>query len=126
MYIKLREHLLRKIMEKAFRRAGNIRKLEKILNIPRSTLSSYHQEARHIKTENLNKIKKYLKIKIKEGDLIENLPDNWKQIIGGLNCVKKKKQNGTFERQIIEAREKAKKGSIKWHRKMKENNPKKY
>jgi hypothetical protein len=86
-------------------------------------------EKRAIKQENLNKLMNYLKLSIKEEDIIEKLPDNWKQIIGGKKCVEAKKKNGTFEKQIISMRSKNSYDSEHlrlWHRNMKRNNPQEY
>ncbi|MDD5192734.1 MAG: hypothetical protein PHH54_07300 [Candidatus Nanoarchaeia archaeon] len=129
MYLILKKGVLREIVSKAFKKAGNIRKLEISIKIPRSTLSNYHNEKIAIKKENLDKLLGYLKLLIKEEDVLEKLPDNWKQIKGGKRCVETKKKNGTFEKQIREMRSKNSYDSERlrlWHKKMKKENIEKY
>ena len=90
MYNQLKKGLLGEITQMAFRKAGNIYKLEKVLNISRSTLSRYHNEKAYIIDVNLKKLEGFLDIKIKDIDIINKLPNNWKQIKGGKNCVRNK------------------------------------
>ena len=128
MFFKLREGILKKIIEDALKKAGNIRKLEKEIKIPRSTLSEYHLEKRLINEDNLEKLEKFLDIKIKEDEIIEKFQDNWKQIKGGKNSVKSKIKDGSFENQLNNARLNSD-GSERlkeWHKKMKRDNPKEY
>ena len=62
MFFRLKEDVLRSMVKKAFRKAGNIRKLEKEIKIPRSTLSDYHTEKRLINKNNLRKLEKFLDV----------------------------------------------------------------
>lgn len=125
MYLKLKEGILKYLTNEAFRKAGNIYKLSKEIKISKSTLSHYHCENRLVNDKNLRKIENYLKIKVEKRDLIQALPDNWKQILGGKNRVKKAKENGTFEKQLKKAWLGAK-GNKKWHDLMKKTDPEKY
>ena len=79
MYLILKRGVLREILSKAFANAGNIRKLEIDIKIPKSTLSSYHMEKIAIKQENLNKLLDYLRISIKEEEIIERLGKEMKK-----------------------------------------------
>ncbi|MDO8563625.1 MAG: hypothetical protein Q7R87_01315 [Nanoarchaeota archaeon] len=126
MYLILKDNYLRRILDKAFKKAGNIRKLSKIVSIPRSTLSSYHMEQHLINESNLSKLEKYLKINIKKSNILRKLPNNWKQIKGGKNRVIKSLKEGTFNNQLEKARKKAGKKNSEWHKFMKKTNPEKY
>lgn len=131
MYFILKKGVLRNIVFKALNKAGNIRNLEKAVKISRSALSDYYNERRAIKQDNLDKLTNYLNILFKEEDIIERLPNNWKQIKGGKRCVEEKKKNGTFEKQLQQMRSKNSyehnAGSLRlWHKKMKKENPEKY
>lgn len=126
MFLKLKEGLLKQIIGKGFKKAGNIRKLENQIHIPRSTLSYYHLEKRLISEENLRKLEEFLVIKIKNEDIIERFSNNWKQKKGGKKCVEVKIKNGTYKRDLKNAQ---KKGALKlkeWHKKMKSEHPKEY
>jgi len=126
MYFILKKGVLRNIVFKALNKAGNIRNLEKAVKISRSALSDYYNEKRAIKQDNLDKLTNYLNILFKEEDIIEKLPNNWKQIKGGKRCVEEKKKNGTYLEQLKQCQKKGFDGTRLWHRNMKKNNPKKY
>jgi len=126
MYLKLRKGKLRELISQAMQKAGNIYELTKKIGIPKSTLSGYHMENRLIKRDNLNKIAKYLGKTINKTDILKELPNNWRQIIGGKKCVKIKKQRGTFKRDLIKARKNQSKRLKEWHQNMKANNPMEY
>ncbi len=129
MYFILKRGVLKNLTSDALRKSGNIRKLETNVKISRSTLSNYYNEKITIRKENLDKLLNYLNTSIKEGDIIEKLPDNWKQIKGGKKCVEAKKKNGTFEKQIKQMRSKNNYDSEclrLWHEKMKKENIEKY
>jgi len=126
MFYKLQRGKLRDITSKAMKKAGNIYKLEKITKISSSALSDYHTEKRDINSKNLEILTRYLNISIPKKDIIRTLPNNWKQIKGGKNCVRIKKQKGTFERDLIMARKENSKKLREWHKNMKKNNPEEY
>ena len=129
MYLILKKGVLRNLIFKALIKSGNIRNLEKVVKISKSTLSVYYNEKRAIKQDNLDRLTNYLSILFKEEDIIERLPDNWKQIKGGKKCVEAKKKNGTFEKQIKQMRSKNNYDSEclrLWHKKMKKENIEKY
>ena len=122
MYFKINNQ--KEIIKKAISKAGSYRKLSKLLEIPRSSLVRYFKE-KALPENRFNKIIKFLKIKINDKE-ISKLPDNWKQVLGGKNCVKSKKKKGLFEEQLKKAQIN---GAIKlkeWHANMKQKNPKKY
>lgn len=126
MYIVLKGGKLKGILSLGFKKAGNIRKLAIQVKIPKSTLSYYHMEKRKIKKENLDKLADYLNIFISKEDIVEELPDNWKQIKGGKKCVELKKKNGSYEKQLKECHNKSSIFMKRLHKKMKKENPAKY
>jgi hypothetical protein len=126
MFLKLKEGILKQIVESGFRKAGNIRKLEKQIKISKSTLSRYHLEKTSISEENLKKLEEFLVIKVKEEEIIQKFPNNWKQKIGGRKCVESKIKNGNYKQDLENAQ---KRGALKlkeWHRRMKEEHPEEY
>jgi len=126
MFFKLKEGILKKIIEDALKKAGNIRKLEKEIKIPKSTLSDYHLEKRLINEDNLKKLEKFLDIEIKKEEIVREFSNNWKQIMGGKKGVVMKKSKGIFEEQLNTAQ---KSGAIKlkeWHKRMKSEHPREY
>jgi hypothetical protein len=127
MYLKLKKVLLKKIINSSIKKAGSIRKLVLIVNIPRSTIFENYQEKHAIKKDNLNKILNYLEIRLDEKDILKKFPDNWKQIIGGKRCVEIKKANGTYEKQLKKCQQKGGKIYLKkWHSRMKKQDSEKY
>ena len=75
----------------------------------------------------MDKVLDYLKIKLDEKNILEKLPDNWKQIIGGKKCVETKKANGTYEKQLKECQQGGGHEFLKsWHANMKKNSPEEY
>lgn len=126
MYYKLKKGKLKNLIESAWKKAKTIRNLEKKTGIRKSEIYYYHKETRPLNLKNLIAIEKYLKIKINENHIKEILPDNWKQIKGGKNCVKIKKKNGTYEKQLAKFLSKTGKGGKNMHRKLKKENPEKY
>ena len=126
MYIVLKRNKLSTIMSKAIKKAGNIRSLEKKVRISKSTLSLYKTKKKIISKINLTKLINYNMEKIDGKDIKEKLKDNWAQIKGGQNCVRLKKERGTFEKNMKKCKESSSKYMKKWHEKMKEENPKEY
>jgi hypothetical protein len=126
MYIILKEGRLKNIVSLALRKAGNIRKLEKEIEIPRSTLSGYHTENRKINQENFDKFIIYLNMTIDKKDILKILPDNWRQVKGGKKSVETKKKNGTFEKQLRQCHEGSSSYMRLLHKKMKKENPERY
>jgi hypothetical protein len=126
MFFKLKEGVLKKLMEEGFKKTGNIRKLEKEIGISKTTLSSYHLEKRLVNERNLIKIENFFNIKIKEDEIIQKFPNNWKQKIGGKKCVESKIKRGSYKHDLKKAQ---KKGALKikeWHSRMKKEHPKEY
>lgn len=126
MYFVLKKGILKSIVEKAAKKAGSMQELTRITKIAKSNLYIYKAETRPIKDKKLDILLSITEDSIKEKEIKEILPDNYKQIKGGKNCVKSKKKNGTFEKQIRRARKGASKQLKKWHHDMKINHPEEY
>jgi len=125
MYIRLKEDKQKEIINKAIKKAGSYRELSKILGIPRSSIVNYSNLST-IREDRFKKIICFLRINDKELMPYERLEKNWRQVIGGKNCVKVKKKKGTFESGLKLARENAALKLKEWHRLMKKNKPKEY
>ncbi len=122
MYVRLRDQ--KEIINQAIQRAGSYRKLSKRLKIPLSSICDYWSGST-IPKSRFDKIINFLGINQKNL-IVEKLPKNWKQVLGGKNCVKKKIKKGTFEKDLKKAQ---KKGALKlkeWHKTMKEKKPEEY
>jgi hypothetical protein len=128
MYVVLKKGRLKTIIAKAIQKAGTIRKLGKIVDLPKSTIYNYFLKDSAIPIKNLDKLKDYLGEKILETDIEKKLEDNWKQIQGGIKCVEKKRNEGTLKNQLAKSREHINhRGDLKlWHKKMKAENPEQY
>lgn len=128
MYLKLKSGVLNKIITQTFKKVRDIKKFSKEIKIPKSTLYLYRDEKRLISEKNLKKLEEFLDIKVTEEEIIKQLPDNWKQVIGGKNCAEKKKKEGTLYNQLKEARKKIPfgKSAKAWHTRMKRDNPDEY
>lgn len=123
MYIRIKNNQ-EKIIKLAIKKAGGYRKLEEITKIPKSSLYRYGK-LESIPEERFQKIISFLEIK-KDNLNLEKLEDNWKQKIGGKNCIESKRKKGTFEKELKIIQ---KKGILKikeWHKKMKKENSEKY
>src|SRR3989344_2665403 len=126
MYFILKKGRLKEIILLALDKSGSFRKLEGKIGIPKSCLFVYSVERRAIKKCYLDKLASYLNITVDGKDIIKELPDNWKQTKGGKNCVMIKKRNGTFERQLKQFQNKNPQSLRLWHKKLKEEDPRKY
>ena len=113
------------ILRKAILKAGGYRKLSKKINIPRSTLTGYIN-GQLIPEDRFKSLLKFIKVKQEDDFLFERLPDNWKQIKGGINCVISKKKKGTFERDMKNIQSIQSVNLKKWHKFMKQNSPQEY
>lgn len=123
MYYLLKNQNL--VIQNAIDKVGSYRKLSKIINIPRASLVRYKQ-GKALPEKRLNSITCLLGIKDKNKIILKELKENWRQIIGGKNCVKIKKAKGTFRKDLEKAQ---KMGALKlkeWHKKMKRENPREY
>jgi transcriptional regulator with XRE-family HTH domain len=126
MFIELKRGVLKNIISSGFKKAGNIHKLAKELGISKSSLSMYHLEKRVINEQNLEKLLNYLSIKIREEEIIKRLSSNWKQIKGGTNCVRAKKERGVFEKQMRLCHKNSSNYMKNLHKRMKREQPEKY
>ena len=123
MYYKLKEQ--EKIIRGAIEKAGSYRKLSKILKTPLSSLTRYVKEGTFPEDFFENLIK-FLEIEERDNLIKERLPDNFRQIIGGKNCVIVKKKKGTFKRDMKKLQNIQSKKLKKWHKFMKKNKPREY
>lgn len=88
MYVRIKEKQ-EEIINSAIEKAGSYRKLQKTIKIPKASLYRYKKlEAMPI--DRFHKLINFLEIK--EEIKLEKFEDNWKQRIGGRNCVKAKKK----------------------------------
>jgi len=129
MYYRLKTDVLNKILSRAIHKAGSIRKLARILKIPKTTIGYYQQEKILPTQEKLDKIYNYLNIKLNEEQIDIKLSSNWRQSLGGKGCVKNKLLHGVLNEQLKIARQKlALSGNdfSAWHKKMKKDNPREY
>jgi len=126
MFLTLKEGVLRSLLQKAISKAGNIRKLEKETKISKSSLSNHYRECRAVKDSYLKKLEDYSNVKIKQEDIIDILPDNWRQIKGGINRVKKAKKENGFEQQLKLCHKGSSIFMKRLHKKMKKETPEKY
>jgi len=126
MHILLKNGELKRIMLEAIEKAGSYRKLSKSVKIPRSKVWSYQKYNIALTEERLDKILEYINKKISDVNIEKELPNNWRQTIGGKNCVKKKINNGTLNKQLTQSRKNIKKTISDWHHQMKKENSEKY
>lgn len=126
MYMILKGGKLKYLIEKNIDKLGGVKKMAKDLHMSKSAIYEYYHERRPIRKDFLNKLIKNINYKLKGEDIKRGLPNNWKQVKGGIKCVALKKKNGTFEKQIKLARRKASLKLKYWHYNMRTNNPEKY
>lgn len=128
MFLKFKKGKQKEIIQKAITKAGSERKLCKVIGMSKGALYRYKSEKGNIPknryqkvimflNENINKYEKYI---------LEDLPKNWGRVKGGINCVIKKKEEGTFKETIERLRKVSSKRMKRWHKQMKEKYPKKY
>jgi hypothetical protein len=124
MYVKLSKDSQENLIKEAIEKAGSFRKLSKLLKIPRSSIDRY-KKSESIPKERFEQIIEFLEKNIDEIK-IEELENNWKQKIGGKNCVIVKKAKGTFKEDLKKAQKSGAKKLKKWHQMMKLTQPRKY
>jgi len=124
MYIKLVNQA--QIVQKAIDKAGSYRQLSKILGIPRSSLCNYVRRDSVIPEENSNKILDYLEVIDKNKVILKRLEDNFKQKIGGANCVASKRKKGILDENLKKMRDVQSIRLKNWHKSMKKDNPLEY
>jgi len=126
MFYRLKKGKLREIALRAITKAGSERKLAKLISIPKGSIYALKFEKRNLSEKYSEKLCDYLKIGFENLDIEEILSDNWGQIKGGNNLIKKKKTEGTFKETISRLKKSSSKRMKKWHRHMKKNEPEKY
>jgi len=122
MYYRLKNQ--NEIISEAIKKAGSIRLLGKKLGIAKTTLFNY-SHGTLIPDKFFCRLCDFLKIN-KEKIILESFPDNFRQIIGGKRCIIKKKEKGTFSRDMKLLQDIQSKKLKKWHKEMKLKNPDKY
>jgi|GEM_PF-1581057 len=128
MFLKFKKGKQAKFIIQAIIKAGSERKLAKIIGIPKGTIYGYKFEVNNISDVRFKIILGFL------GDpyskyrqhIIKELPSNWGKVKGGINCVVKKKQDGTFRETIEKLRKVSSKRMKNWHDQMKRDYPKEY
>lgn len=128
MFYKFKKGKQRELIQKAITKAGSERKLAKMTGIPNGSIYNLKFEKRNLSESNVMKLLNFLNIEKKEiqREVLEILPDNWGQIKGGKNLIKKKIKEGTLEETIERLKKASSKRMKKWHKDMKENEPKRY
>lgn len=128
MFVKFKKNKLRSIINIAIKKAGSERKLCKIVGFSKIALYYYKNELYNIPKDRLLKILNVINssFEFHSSHIMEILPENWGQIKGGINCVKKKKSEGTFDFHILKLKKISSKRMKEWHRHMKVNFPKEY
>ncbi len=121
MYLLLKNQ--RAILKKAIKEEGSYRKLAREINIPSSSLLRYSYGS-PIPIQRAKIIMNFLNLS--ENRIKKRLPNNFKQKLGGKNCVLAKKKKGTFEKDMRNIQKRQSDKLKKWHRKMKDQNPKEY
>jgi len=128
MFLKLKKGKQKEIICRAITKAGSERKLCKTLNLSKGALYRYKSELGNIPRNRLQKILTFLDEDIKKYEkyILEDLPKNWGRIKGGINCINKKKKEGTFQETVERLRKVSSSRMKQWHKQMKEKYPKKY
>lgn len=126
MYYRLKRNDREKIITKASKMMGGMKNLSLKLKIPKSALYLYYNGKRAINEKNLNKILELSKINLKEESIIEKLPNNYKQILGGKKVVLTKINNGTFEKQMKLCHKGSSKYMKNLHKILKKTKPEEY
>jgi len=124
MDVKLSKASQENLIKEAIEKASTIRKLSKILKIPKSSIHRY-QNSESIPRDRFEQIVKFLDKNIEEIKT-EDLEINWKQKRGGKNCVIFKKRKGTYNEDLKKAQTSGAKKIKKWHQMMKLTQPRKY
>ncbi len=125
MYYKLKKEWRENLFLEARLKIGSDKNLIKEIKIVKSAFYNYKKGSRAIPEKVLLNLIEISNSKLEEENIEEKLENNWKQIMGGKNRVKKAKENGTFEIQLKKAWRGAK-GNKKWHGHMKKTNPEDY
>lgn len=123
MYLKLNNQ--KQLINKAVKKAGSSRKLALQINVPSSSIDRYLVGG-FIPDERVSKLLGFIGIKNIEKYITNKLEDNFRQKSGGLNCVKAKKEKGTFERDMKKLQDIQSRKLKKWHHYMKTNKPEEY
>jgi len=125
MFIKLKEDIQKKFIQRAMDLAGSQARLSRLLSIPPQSIANYFN-GELMPEERFDKIATLLKIKNKTRMIEKKLPNNWRQVIGGKRCVIAKKKKGTFDRDMKHLQNIQSAKLKKWHHDMKKNSPEEY
>ncbi len=125
MFVKLKREEQEKIIRKAISKAGSYRALSKLVNIPRSTLTTYVR-GNIINLERFIILTDFIKLRRRDCLILETLPNNWGQVSGGVECVRSKKRKGIFNKEMKKWQKHQSEKLKRWHSKMKKENPEEY
>ena len=125
MYVKLKIGKQKEILKKSIKQAGSQRKLAKIIKIPKSIICDY-LNGRLMTEIKLSKIINFLGIKCVTNLIESKLSENWRQVLGGKNCVISKKNKGTFSRDMDLINQISSRKLKEWHQNMKKTEPELY
>lgn len=125
MYIQLKKGKQENLIKKAINKSGSYRSLEKSTGIPKASLYAY-RNFQLIPENRLKILTNFLEIKNHNRLIDKKFEENWKQKLGGKMCVKIKKRNGTFEKDLSLAQKNGAQKIKDWHKNLKQNNPRKY
>ena len=128
MFLKFKKGKQKEIINKAIDKAGSERKLIIQLGLSKGAIWKYKTEKGNIPKDTFIRLLSYLGEDFNQykDHIIETLPINWGQVKGGINCVKIKKEEGTFHLTIDRLRKVSSKRMKKWHKDMRENSPIEY
>ena len=128
MFLKLQKGKQKEIIQKAIIKAGSERKLCKAVKISKGALHRYKFEIVNIPKNRFLDMLKFLNIDLGayKAFVIEELPDNWGRVKGGINCVARKKEEGTFQDTVERLKKVSSKLMKQWHKNMRENHPREY
>jgi len=122
MFVRLKNQ--EKFIKSLIKKEGSYRRLAEKLGIPHPSFFPYCY-GRVIPEERAKKIVSF------SGEIYEQMIEqvfekNFRQKIGGRNCVALKKKKGTFERDMKIIQKMQSERLKVWHRDMKKNNPEEY
>jgi hypothetical protein len=122
MFIRLKNQEI--FLKSLIKKEGSYRKLAEKLEIPSPSFFPYLY-GRRIPEDRAKKIVDFSG-EVYEKMIEETFETNFRQKLGGKNCVISKKKKGTFERDMKNIQKIQSKKLKEWHRDMKDNNPEKY
>jgi hypothetical protein len=126
MYVLLKKGKLSEIASRALKKAGSMKKLVLNLGIRRQRIWEYKTKNILIKDTFLNLLLNYIKEKIEKEDIEKELPNNWKQVLGGKGRIKKIRDGKIPFVDLKKYEENRIKGLRRWHKEWKQKDPEAY